>query len=59
MNNHELDISYTALAQALTRVGAEQAPLFLSMLCLSLISRQADYNLVLKLIEQAEAEYKA
>lgn len=55
MTDHELDTAYTALAHALTRVGEARAPLFLSILCLSLISRQPDAATALQLIEQAEA----
>ena len=42
MNSTELDTAYTALAHALTRVGQAQSPLFLSMLCLSLMSRNPE-----------------
>ena len=59
MNNTELDTAYTALAHALTRVGQAQSPLFLSMLCLSLMSRNPDLGQVLALIEQAEAQHSA
>lgn len=55
MIDDDLDQAYTQLAQALTRVGPTQAPLFLSTLCLSLISRQADAAPVLALIQQAES----
>jgi len=57
MNSTELDTAYTALAHALTRVGEERAPLFLSMLCLSLMSRNPDVGQVLALIEQAETKH--
>lgn len=57
MNSTELDTAYTALAHALTRVGQERAPLFLSMLCLSLMSRNPDVGQVLALIEQAETKH--
>ncbi len=40
MTDNELDTAYTALAHALTRAGEARAPLFLSILCLSLLSRQ-------------------
>lgn len=59
MTESDLDQAYTQLAQALTRVGAAQAPLLLSALCLSLISRQEDAAPVLALIEQAEHATRA
>lgn len=59
LSNQDLDTAYTALAHAVTRVGEEKAPLFLSMLCLSLISRQSDVGAVLGLIEQAESAHTA
>ena len=54
MNHDELDQVYTHMAQALTRVGESQAPLFLSILGLSLLSRQPDAGAALALLEQAE-----
>ncbi|WMD18487.1 hypothetical protein RAS12_17765 [Achromobacter seleniivolatilans] len=54
MNNDELDQVYTAMAQALTRVGESQAQLFLSILGLSLLSRQPDAKAALALLVQAE-----
>lgn len=54
MNHDELDQVYTHMAQALTRVGESQAPLFLSILGLSLLSRQPDAGTALALLEQAE-----
>lgn len=54
MNHDELDQVYTHMAQALTRMGESQAPLFLSILGLSLLSRQPDAGTALALLEQAE-----
>lgn len=54
MNHEELDQVYTRMAQTLTRVGESQAPLFLSILGLSLLSRQPDAATALALLEQAE-----
>lgn len=54
MNPDELDQVYTRMAQTLTRVGESQAPLFLSILGLSLLSRQADAGTALDLLAQAE-----
>ncbi|HEY0294108.1 MAG TPA: hypothetical protein VGC69_02100 [Bordetella sp.] len=56
MNSTDLDTAYAALAHALTRVGEARAPLFLAMLCLSLMSRNPDVGQVLALMEQAEAK---
>ncbi|MEN4922170.1 hypothetical protein ABE485_26125 [Achromobacter spanius] len=55
MNNDELDQVYTGMAQALTRVGESRAPLFLSILGLSLLSRQPNATEALALLAQAEA----
>jgi len=59
MTESDLDLAYTQLAQALTRVGEARAALFLSALCLSLISRQGEAAPVLALIEQAEHAVQA
>jgi hypothetical protein len=56
MTDADLDQSYSALAGALTQVGEGAAPLLLSMLCLSLISRAQSAAEVLPLIEQARSE---
>ncbi|MGH8817061.1 MAG: hypothetical protein ACREX5_10750, partial [Achromobacter pestifer] len=55
MNPDELDQVYTGMAQALTRVGESQATLFLSILGLSLLSRQPDATTALALLAQAES----
>ena len=55
MNNDELDQIYTAMAQTLTRVGEEQASLFLSILSLSLLARLSDARDAAALLAQAEA----
>jgi hypothetical protein len=55
MNHEELDQVYTGMAQALTRVGESNAPLFLSILGLSLLSRQPDASSALALLAQAES----
>jgi hypothetical protein len=54
MTEQDLDTSYTLLCEAITRVGEQRAPLFLAMLSLSLIARQANASDVLALIAQAE-----
>jgi hypothetical protein len=55
MTDSELDTVYTALAEALGRVGEGKTPLILSTLCLSLLSKQADADAALDLIAQAES----
>lgn len=59
MNDADLDQSYSAVCEALTRVGEAQAPLFLSMLCLSLMSRFEHAEQVLPLIANALAQSDA
>lgn len=53
-NTHQLDQTYTALAEATARVGENKAPLFLATLALALLSRQTDAAEALALITQAE-----
>lgn len=55
MNNDSLDQVYTSMAQTLTRVGEARAPLFLSILGLSLLSRLPCAQEALALLAQAEA----
>ena len=54
MTAEDLDRTYTALAEALARVGNARVPLFLSTLALALAARQPDAASVLPLIDQAE-----
>jgi hypothetical protein len=56
MTDADLDRSYSALCEALTRVGEDKAPLFLSMRCLSLISRLQQAQEVLPLLAHAERQ---
>ena len=56
MTDADLDRSYSALCEALNRVGEDKAPLFLSMLCLSLISRLQQAEEVLPLLAHAERQ---
>lgn len=56
MTDADLDRSYSALCEALARVGEDKAPLFLSMLCLSLISRQHVADEVLAQLAHAERQ---
>ncbi|WP_439519164.1 hypothetical protein [Hydrogenophaga sp.] len=59
MTDADLDQSYSAVCEALTRVGEAGAPMFLSMLCLSLMSRFERADQVLPLIENALAQSDA
>lgn len=56
MNDADLDRSYSALCEALSRVGEDKAPLFLSMLCLSLISRLQTADELMPQVERAERQ---
>lgn len=55
MSDSALDAVYTALAEALGRVGEGKTPLLLSTLCLSLLSKHEDAKAALDLIAQMEA----
>lgn len=59
MTDADLDQSYSAVCEALTRVGEPGAPMFLSMLCLSLMSRFDRADEVLPLIANALAQSDA
>lgn len=59
MTDTDLDQSYSAVCEALARVGEAQAPMFLSMLCLSLMSRFERADQVLPLIANALAQSDA
>ena len=59
MTDQDLDQTYSALCEALAQVGQEQAPLFLSMLCLSLISRAGSASQILPLISNAQRHCRA
>ena len=54
MQADDLDQTYTALCQALARVGEPQTNTFLAMLCLALLVRQPSAAAVLTMIEQIE-----
>lgn len=56
MTDADLDRSYSALCEALTQVGEARAPMLLSMLCLSLMSRCERADDVLPLIANALAQ---
>jgi hypothetical protein len=56
MTDHDLDRAYTALSETLAEVGERNAPLFLSMLSLSLMSRFGRADEVLPLIDNARRQ---
>jgi hypothetical protein len=59
MTDADLDLSYTALCEALASVGEAQAPLLLSILSLSLMSRFDHAAEVLPLIANAHKQCSA
>jgi hypothetical protein len=54
VNNVDIEITYTALAECLARVGEAKASLLLATLALDLLSRQPDADAALMHILQAE-----
>jgi hypothetical protein len=54
MNNAEVELTYTALAECIARVGETKASLFLATLALDLLSQQQDADTALRHILQAE-----
>ena len=56
MTDTDLDQTYTAVCEALSQVGEARAPMFLSMLCLSLMSRFERADQVLPLVANALAQ---
>lgn len=54
MTEQQLADTYTALSQAIARVGEQRSTLFLATLSLALIARQHDADAALPLIAQAE-----
>ncbi len=54
MKANELDTAYTALAEAIGRVGESNAQLMLATLSLSLIAKLDNVDAALALIKQAE-----
>jgi hypothetical protein len=55
MDEAQLDATYTALANAITRFEAGKAELFLATLALSLLANLPDQKTALTLISDAEA----
>lgn len=56
MTETDLDQSYSAVCEALSKVGEARATMFLSMLCLSLMSRFERADQVLPLVANALAQ---
>jgi hypothetical protein len=59
MTDDDLDRSYAALCEALADVGPDNAELFLSMVCLSLMARYESAGDVLPLITNVQAQCAA
>ena len=59
MTAQDLDLSYTALCNALASVGETQAQPFLAMLSLSLMAHSTSAEQVLPLIAQAQEQCEA
>jgi hypothetical protein len=56
MTDHDLDRGYSALCESLASVGEQNAQLFLSMVCLSLMARYHRAEDVLPLIANVQAQ---
>jgi hypothetical protein len=54
MNSADLELTYTALAECIARVGEAKTPLLLATLALDLLSRQAHAGAALTHILEAE-----
>ena len=54
MNSTELELTYTALAESIARVGESKTSLLLATLALDLLSRQANADAALTHISRAE-----
>jgi hypothetical protein len=54
MNSTDLELTYTALAESIARVGESKTSLLLATLALDLLSRQPDADAALTHILQAE-----
>jgi hypothetical protein len=59
MTDSDLDRSYSAMCEALARVGPERAQLFLSMLSLALMARYERADDVLALVANVQAQCDA
>jgi hypothetical protein len=54
MTNAQIELTYTALAECIARVGESKTTLLLATLALDLLSQQADADTALMHILQAE-----
>jgi hypothetical protein len=54
MTGDDLDRSYTALSEALGRVGEDRSALLLATLSLALLARETEPGAAIELIAQAE-----
>jgi hypothetical protein len=54
MNSAQIELTYTALAECIARVGEIKTSLFLATLALDLLSEQPDADAALRHILQAE-----
>ena len=54
MNNAQIEVIYTALAECIARVGESKTPLLLATLALDLLNEQSDAGAALARISQAE-----
>jgi hypothetical protein len=54
MNNADIELTYTALAECMARVGEAKTSLLLATLALNLLCRQPDADAALAHILQAE-----
>jgi hypothetical protein len=54
MNSMQIEMTYTALAECMARIGESKTPVFLATLALDLLSRQPDAEAALAHILQAE-----
>jgi hypothetical protein len=54
MNSIQIELTYTALAECIARVGESKTPLLLATLALDLLSQQPDADAALQHILQAE-----
>jgi hypothetical protein len=55
MNDAQIELTYTALAESIARVGKEKTQLFLATLALNLLSQQPDDAAALSYIVRAES----
>jgi hypothetical protein len=54
MNNADIELAYSALAECIARVGEAKTSLLLATLALDLLSREADADAALARIQRAE-----